>query len=107
MSALAEPPVTEPPVSPPTVVRDLAVVAAPAAPAAPAPPAPSDLRKVVIRLNDGETILVGVTPNLERAAQIAREWTKRLSADDGEWPRIGDRFIRPNSIVSVDVLKSS
>lgn len=28
---------------------------------------------------------------------------ERLNVPEGEWPRIGDRFIRPDAIVSVDV----
>lgn len=95
MSALAEPPsYTEPPVSPPSALPD-------------PPRAGADQRKVVVRLSDGETILVGMAPNLERATQIAREWIGRLDVAEGEWPQIGERFVRPDAIVSVDVLRWS
>ncbi len=83
---------SEPPVSPP-----LSVVPPPRAPR-------PDHRRVVLRLSDGETILVGMAPSLERATEIAREWIDRLDARDGGWPQIGDRFVRPEAIVSVDVL---
>jgi len=90
MHALSEPPVSAP----------LAV--------APPPPAPgAEQRRVVIRLRDGETILVGMAPTLERATAVARDWIDRLNVPEGEWPKVGDRFIRPDAIVSVDVLKWS
>ena len=96
MHALSDPhALIEPPVSPP-----LAVAPPPAVPGA-------EQRRIVVRLVDGETILVGMAPTLERGTQLAREWIDRLDAPDGEWPRVGDRFIRPDAIVSVDVLRWS
>ncbi|HWH05275.1 MAG TPA: hypothetical protein VNT23_02425 [Gaiellaceae bacterium] len=92
MSALAEPPL-----SPPS-----------ASPSQPAPaPSLADQRKVVVRLSDGETILVGMAPSRERATALARAWIDRLSLPEGEWPQIGERFVRPEAIVSVDVLRWS
>ena len=46
-----------------------------------------DQRRVVVRLRDGETIL------------------KLAEVGEGEWPMLGDRFINPDAIVSVDVLR--
>lgn len=96
MHALAEPPVAEPPVSP------TAVGAAP-------PPAPGhDQRRVVIRLRDGETILVGGAPTYERALVLAQKTILELrDVAEGEWPMLGDRFLNPDAIVSVDVLRWS
>lgn len=85
----------EPPVSPP-----LAVAPTPSTPGA-------AQRRVVIRLSDGETILVGMAPTAERATAVARDWIGRLNVPEGEWPQVGDRFIRPDAIVSVDVLRWS
>ena len=48
-----------------------------------------------------------MAPSLERATAIAREWVERLGRADGEWPQIGERFVRPDAIVSVDVLRWS
>ncbi len=48
-----------------------------------------DQRRVVVRLRDGETIL------------------KRADVGEGDWPMLGDRFINPDAIVSVDVLRWS
>ena len=90
MHALAEPPVS------PTTVGAHAV------------PAPQlDQRRVVIRLRDGETILVGGAPSYERALVLAQKTITDLTVREGEWPMLGDRFINPDAIVSVDVLKWS
>ncbi len=89
MHALAEPPVS------PTVVgaedRDEAVVVL-------------DQRRVVVRLRDGETILVGGSPSYEDALVLAQKTILKLAdVGEGEWPMLGDRFINPDAIVSVDV----
>ena len=91
MHALAEPPVS------PTTIG------------APAPPKPQlDQRRVVIRLRDGETILVGGAPNYERALVLAQKTIAMLGdVKQGEWPMLGNRFINPDAIVSVDVLRWS
>lgn len=93
MHALAEPPVS------PTVVgaddRDSAVVVL-------------DQRRVVVRLRDGETILVGGSPSYEDALVLAQKTILKLAeVGEGEWPMLGDRFINPDAIVSVDVLRWS
>lgn len=87
---------SEPPISPTTVGAFT-----PAAPAL-------DQRRVVIRLRDGETILVGGAPNYERALVLAQKTIVQLGeVKEGEWPMLGDRFINPDAIVSVDVLRWS
>ena len=93
MHALSEPPVS------PTIIGSHA-----------APPAPPQLdqRRVVIRLRDGETILVGGAPNYERGLVLAQKTIAMLNdVKEGEWPMLGDRFINPDAIVSVDVLRWS
>jgi hypothetical protein len=68
--------------------------------------APLDQRRVVIRLRDGETILVGGAPSYEDALVLAQKTIAKLAdVRDGEWPMLGDRFLNPDAIVSVDVLK--
>jgi hypothetical protein len=87
--------VTEPPVSP-TVVG---TVADP-------PQSRLDQRRVVIRLRDGETILVGGAPTYEDALVLAQRTILKLEdVGEGEWPMLGDRFLNPDAIVSVDVLR--
>lgn len=87
--------VTEPPVSP-------SVVGASADP----PRAALDQRRVVLRLRDGETILVGGAPTYEDALVLAQKTILELEeVDEGEWPMLGDRFLNPDAIVSVDILR--
>ena len=93
MHALAEPPVS------PTVIgaedRD-------------GPKPVLDQRRVVVRLRDGETILVGGSPSYEDALVLAQKTILKLAdVHEGEWPMLGDRFINPDAIVSVDVLRWS
>jgi hypothetical protein len=70
-------------------------------------PTPLDLqRRVVVRLRDGETILVGGAPSYEAALALAQKTIAKFAdVNDGEWPMLGDRFLNPGTIVSVDVLK--
>jgi hypothetical protein len=95
MHAVSEPPVSVPPVSP-------AVVGLDSRP----PKTTVDQRRVVIRLRDGETILVGGASNYEDALVLAQKTILKLQdVADGEWPMLGDRFVNPDAIVSVDVLR--
>jgi hypothetical protein len=69
-------------------------------------PARLDQRRVVVRLRDGETILVGGAPSYQDAVVLAQKTIAKLAdVNDGEWPMLGDRFLNPDAIVSVDVLK--
>ena len=67
---------------------------------------PSQLRRVVIRLADGELVQVGTAPNRESAITLARSVIAEVREPSGEWPMINDRLLRPDSIVSVDVLRT-
>lgn len=67
----------------------------------------SDLRRVVIRLRDGEVVQVGTAPNRDSAMVLARTVIKEIEAPSGEWPLVGDRLLRPDAIVSIDVLRTS
>ena len=65
-----------------------------------------DQRRIVVRLRDGETILVGGSRSYEDALVLAQKTILELrDVSDGEWPMLGDRFINPDAIVSVDVLR--
>ena len=91
MHALAEPPVS------PTTIGAVAATMP-----------HLDQRRVVVRLRDGETILVGGAPSYERALVLAQKAIAKLGdVKEGEWPMLGDRFINPDAIVSVDVLRWS
>ena len=92
MHALMEPPVS------PTLVGVSPVSA----------PPPLDQRRVVVRLRDGESILIGGAPSYERALVLAQKTILQLEqVGDGAWPMLGDRFVNPDAIVSVDVLRWS
>ena len=38
---------------------------------------------------------------------LAQKTITKLEVREGEWPMLGDRFINPDAIVSVDVLRWS
>ncbi len=66
---------------------------------------PSELRRVVVRLSDGDVVQVGTAPNRDSALVLARSVISEIDEPTGEWPRVGDRLVRPAAIVSVDVLE--
>jgi len=68
--------------------------------------APSELRQVVVRMNDGEVLQVGTAPNRDSALVLARTVIAEIEEPRGEWPLVGGRTLRPDTIVSVDVLKA-
>jgi hypothetical protein len=65
---------------------------------------PSELRRVVIRLTDGEVVQVGTAPNRDSALVLARSVISELEEPRGEWPLVGERLVSPESVLSVDVL---
>lgn len=67
---------------------------------------PSELRRVLIRLADGELVQVGTAPNRESAMTLARSVISEIRQPSGEWPLINDRHLRPDAIVSVDILRT-
>ena len=65
-------------------------------------------RRVVVRLRDGETILIGGSPSYEDALVLAQKTIFELAdVAKGEWPMLRDRFINPDAIISVDVVRWS
>ena len=68
---------------------------------------PSELRRVVIRMSDGEVLQVGTAPNRDSALVLARTLIAEIEEPRGEWPLVGERMLRPESIVSVDVLTTT
>ena len=57
--------------------------------------------EVFLVLSNGERIAAGSFGELQAAEQRARELMK--VCDQGEWPSVGGRFVRPDAIVAVDV----
>ena len=66
--------------------------------------APSDLRRVVARLTDGAIVQIGTAPNRDSALVLARTVIAEIEEPRGEWPLVGDRMLKPESIVSIDVI---
>lgn len=56
---------------------------------------------------DGEVLQVGTAPNRDSAFVLARTVISEIEEPSGEWPLVGDRLLRPESIVSVDVLSAA
>jgi len=110
--AAAEPiPLPQPPAPPPVPYPPAAVQPEPAAepeprePEQPAPPpaAPS-LWQLTIRLTNGERVEGGDFPDEEGAKQEARRLMAAIAdADSAEWPFVNGRFLKPDTIVSVDI----
>ncbi len=65
-----------------------------------------DRRRVVVRLLGGEDVQLGAFDDADEAVDRAKELVATLAAAEiaGEWPEVEGRFLRPASIVSVDVL---
>jgi hypothetical protein len=69
--------------------------------------APSELRRIIVRLSDGEVVQIGTAPTLDSALVLARTVIAEIEEPKGEWPIVGERLLRPESIVSVDVLTTT
>jgi hypothetical protein len=107
--------VTEPPLSPPSprasAQAPMPTPPQPERPAlevapAPAPAAaqPTGQRvKVFVRLTSGERVDAGSFGSLDQAKERGAEIARTLAADAPEWPFVAGRFLRPDTIVSLDV----
>jgi hypothetical protein len=73
---------------------------APAVAAEPTTPTQAD---VFVSLTSGERISVGSFEGPDAAEQRARQLMAALDGD-GEWPKLDGRFIRPDAVVSIDVV---
>jgi len=103
-AAPAEAPLAEP-----------AVVDSPSEPAPPEAPAPEPSVqplpaqtgagfRVSIRLTSGERVTVSECADIGEAKGYAKALTKQLAAtDQDDWPFVNGRFLKPDTIVSVDV----
>jgi Type II secretion system (T2SS), protein E, N-terminal domain len=111
---LPTPVVQQPPASLP-----LEQIAAPAppAPALPVEPlvvsvpeaGPAAIHVVLLRLRDGEAVEVGTFNTAAEASVRAQEVVRQIATAEGDsgWPFFGERYLRPDAIVSVDLLEES
>jgi hypothetical protein len=67
----------------------------------------SEVRRIVIRLADGDVVQAGTAANLDGAKTLAHDLMREIDHPVGEWPQIGDRRINPAAVISVDVLRVS
>jgi hypothetical protein len=76
---------------------------------APLPPPPAAAQpngqrvKVLVRLASGERVDAGSFESLDQAKEQGAEIARTLAADAPEWPFVAGRFLRPDTIVSLDV----
>ena len=101
--------VPEPIVPQPVTAPEPVVAPEPPAAGAPAPepvavPATEVSWAVFLRLADGERLEVGAFPGQDEAFEGARAVVGQIGSD-GSWPFFAGRFIRPESIVSVDLVE--
>ena len=64
---------------------------------------------VVLRLADGETLQVGTFSDDLEASAWAQEIVRQISSAEGQsmWPFFANRYLRPDTIVSVDLVEES
>lgn len=60
--------------------------------------------KVVVRLKEGDGVEVGEFPDFGTAMEGAQEVIEQFANANGSWPFYAGRFIRPDLIISVDVV---
>jgi hypothetical protein len=125
-AAPVEPEPTVAPTEPGLFTQAAEQALAPAAepPAAPAPPEPQlehsahangnvpdvvPTHFVVLRLAQDEHVQIGGFASRDEAESFARTVVGRIgrAEEQGEWPVFGDRFLRPQTIVSVDVVEDA
>jgi fused signal recognition particle receptor len=66
----------------------------------------SEQHFVVLRLSEGEQLEIGSFGSPAEAQGFAQEVVRQIAAAEGEatWPFFAGRFLRPETIVSVDVI---
>jgi type II secretion system (T2SS) protein E len=115
--AVEQPAPVEPvqPVPPPAPAAETPVEPAPVAPAPDAAPEPQQPEAapatvdVILRLSDGETLEVGTFSSDLEATTWAQEIVRQISSAEGQstWPFFANRYLRPDTIVSVDLVEQS
>jgi hypothetical protein len=62
------------------------------------------LFRVLIRLTNGDRVDAGDFSDLEGAKQHAKSLMSQVAdAESGDWPYVSGRFLKPDTIVSVDI----
>jgi hypothetical protein len=95
-----------------------AIAAAYADPGQPQPPAapepgpqhaagPATRFRVIVRLHDTEPVDADAFDSVVAAKARAIEIAEQLATDDGAGPFVHGRFLRPDAVVSVDIVEES
>ena len=66
--------------------------------------APVQALKVAIRLTNGELITAGQADDSDKAEALAQAVVADLATQGDSWPRFEGRYLRPETIVSVDIV---
>jgi hypothetical protein len=64
-----------------------------------------DVVHVVVRLTDGDRVLAGTFPDAEQAHDLAKELQASLGQSDTTWPLVDSRYLRPQAVVSIDLVE--
>jgi hypothetical protein len=64
-----------------------------------------DLIHVVVRLTDGDRVLAGTYPDADQAHERAKELQSGFGQPDGAWPLVDGRYLRPQAVVSIDLVE--
>jgi hypothetical protein len=71
---------------------------------APAPPTPAAGYRICIRLTTGELVAAGDAVDANAAEKLAQVVVADVATADETWPYVSGRYIRPETIVSVDIV---
>ena len=93
-----------PPPAPAPVPEAPAPAPTPAPEPEPIPPAAG--YRVAIRLTNDELVVAGVVDDSEKAEAMALAVVEDVTAGGDSWPRFQGRYLRPDTIVSVDIIRS-
>jgi hypothetical protein len=95
-----------PPAPEPPVAEEPVAVVEPTLDVPPVASQPGAFR-VVVRMSDGDGVEVGEFRDFGTAMQGAQEVIDQFSHSNGSWPFYAGRFIRPDLIISVDVVDAA
>jgi hypothetical protein len=60
---------------------------------------------VVVRLLDGDRVVAGTLPDADAARRSAEEVVRGFTQDDGRWPLVQGRYLRPGAVISIDLVE--
>jgi hypothetical protein len=69
------------------------------------PAAVGEVVHVVVRLSDGDRVVAGRFADPEQAHGLAKELQSSFGKTDGIWPLVEGRYLRPQAVISIDVVE--